>query len=249
MASSRKVRIATRGGGVEHPVVSREKWLKERVALLKEEKAFAKLGDKLARRRRALPWVRVEKSYVFDGPRGPVALADLFGPQHQLIVYHFMFAPEWSAGCPHCSFWADHYDSLRHHLGRRDTAFSAISRAPIAKIEAFKQRMGWLFPWVSSGRTSFNYDFNASFTEEQNQARTAFFNFRKGDAGASDREGASVFYKDQDGAVYHTYSTFARGIDALNGTYHFLELTPKGRDEDGLEGPQDWVRHHDKYDS
>jgi predicted dithiol-disulfide oxidoreductase (DUF899 family) len=249
MAESKKITIATSNGPVEHPIVPREKWLRHRTALLKKEKAFSKLGDKLTRQRRALPWVRVEKGYFFDGPRGQVSLADLFGPQHQLIVYHFMFAPEWSQGCAHCSFWADHYDSLRHHLGRRDTSFTAISRAPIAKIESFKKRMGWDFSWVSSAKTSFNYDFNASFTDEQNLSKTAFFNFRKGDAGVSDREGASVFYKDEGGVIYHTYSTFARGIDALNGTYHFLELTPKGRDEDGLDGPQDWVRHHDKYES
>ncbi|HVR85445.1 MAG TPA: DUF899 domain-containing protein [Planctomycetota bacterium] len=249
MATPNKVRIRTGSGPVDHRIVSRKQWLKDRLAFLKKEKKFSKLGDQLAKQRRALPWVRVEKDYVFDGPGGPVPFAQLFGPQHQLIVYHFMFAPDWSAGCPHCSFWADHYDSLRHHLGRRDTAFTAISRAPIAQIESFKKRMGWMFSWVSSGQTSFNYDFNASFTDEQNRTGTSFFNFRKGNAGASDREGASVFYKDQDGAIYHTYSTFARGIDALNGTYHFLELTPKGRDEGGQEGPQDWVRHHDRYGS
>jgi predicted dithiol-disulfide oxidoreductase (DUF899 family) len=219
------------------------------MAFLKKEKKFAKLGDQLARERRALPWVKVEKDYLFEGPEGKVSLADLFGTKSQLIVYHFMFAPEWDQGCPHCSFWADHYDSIGLHLGQRDASFSAISRAPIAKIEAFKKRMGWKFRWVSSGGTSFNYDFNASFTPEENREGTAFYNYRRGDAGASDREGASVFYKDSTGAIYHTYSTFARGIDALNGTYHFLELTPKGRDEGGFEGPQDWVRHHDKYES
>ncbi|HLY11361.1 MAG TPA: DUF899 domain-containing protein [Planctomycetota bacterium] len=247
--AAKKVQISTGDGPVRHAVVSRPEWVKARIALLKKEKAFSKLGDRLARQRRALPWVKVEKAYEFDGPTGPGSLADLFGPRRQLIVYHFMFAPEWAAGCPHCSFWADHYDALRHHLGRRDAAFTAISRAPIAKIEAFKKRMGWAFPWVSSGGSSFNYDFNASFTPEQNAEGTAFFNYRKGDAGATDREGASVFYKDGDGAIYHTYSTFARGIDALNGTYHFLDLTPKGRDEDGFEGPQAWVRHHDRYET
>lgn len=248
MASPKKVKIMTGSGPVEHPVVKPNEWLKARIAFLKKEKAFAKLGDRLARQRRALPWVRVEKSYDFHAPSGKVPFADLFGRHHQLIVYHFMFAPDWDAGCPHCSFWADHYDSLRHHLGRRDTALTAISRAPIDKIEGFKERMGWAFPWVSSGGSSFNYDFHASFTEEENAKGTATYNYRKGDAGASDREGASVFYKDEDGTIYHTYSTFARGIDALNGTYHFLELTPKGRDEEGFDGPQDWVRHHDQYE-
>jgi len=242
-----KVKISTGGGPVAHPVVSRDQWLKARVALLKKEKEFSRLGDKLAKQRRALHWVKVEKSYAFDGPGGPVSFADLFGPHHQLIVYHFMFAPDWGAGCAHCSFWADHYDGPGHHLGERDTAFAAISRAPIAKIEAFKKRMGWSFPWVSSGKTSFNYDFNVSFTDEQNRTGTAFYNYRKGDLGMSDREGASVFYKDDAGALYHTYSTFARGIDALNGTYHFLELTPKGRDEAHSDNPQYWVRYHDQY--
>jgi len=248
MANARRVRVATGAGPVDHPVVSRAQWLKARAALLKKEKAFSKLGDRLARQRRALPWVRVEKAYEFDGPGGPVTLAGLFGRRSQLLVYHFMFAPEWGGGCPHCSFWADHYDGPTRHLGQRDTAFVVISRAPIEKIEAFKRRMGWSFPWVSSGRSPFNYDFNASFTPEQNEQGTAFFNYRKGEAGATDREGASVFYKDADGSIYHTYSTFARGIDALNGTYHLLELTPKGRDEDGFDGPQDWVRHHDRYE-
>jgi predicted dithiol-disulfide oxidoreductase (DUF899 family) len=249
MGAPKKVRIQTGTGPVEHPVVSRNAWLKARVELLKEEKKFSKLGDRLARRRRELPWVAVEKAYEFDRPGGAVALADLFGKRHQLVVYHFMFAPEWGAGCKHCSFWADHYDGIRLHLGQRDTALAVVSRAPIEKIEAFRKRMGWSFPWVSSGRSTFNYDFHASFTPEDNERGTAFFNYRKGDAGSSDREGASVFYKDESGAIYHTYSTFARGIDILNGTYHFLDLTPKGRDEDGFEGPQDWVQHHDRYES
>jgi predicted dithiol-disulfide oxidoreductase (DUF899 family) len=249
MATAHKVRVMTGSGPVEHPVVSREKWLKARIALLKKEKKFSKLGDQLARERRALPWVKLDKTYVFDGPQGPLSMADLFGKRNQLVVYHFMFAPEWNQGCAHCSFWADHFDGISIHLGHRDAAFTAISRAPLAKIEAFKKRMGWMFPWVSSGSNSFNYDYNASFTPEMNQKGTAFFNYRKGNAGASDREGASVFYKDGTGALYHTYSCFARGIDALNGTYHVLELTPKGRDEKGFEGPQDWVRHHDGYES
>jgi len=241
------VKVVTGAGSVEYPVVSREEALAARVAFLEKEKEFTKLQDELARRRRELPWVKVEKGYVFEGPGGPVTLAGLFGKRSQLVVYHFMFAPEWGQGCAHCSFWADHYGGPALHLPQRDVSFTAISRGPLARIEAFKKRMGWAFPWVSSGGTSFNYDFHASFTDEENKAGTAFFNYRKGDAGGSDREGASVFYKDGDGAIYHTYSTFARGIDALNGTYHFLELVPKGRDEVGLESPQAWVRHHDRY--
>jgi predicted dithiol-disulfide oxidoreductase (DUF899 family) len=247
MAPSNRIKVMTSGGAVVHRVVSKKDWLKARMAFLKKEKKLSKLGDQLARARRALPWARVEQDYVFDGPDGKISLAELFGAKSQLIVYHFMFAPDWDQGCPHCSFWADHYDSLKYHLGQRDASFSAISRAPQAKIELFKNRMGWKFRWVSSGGNSFNYDFHASFTPEDNRKGTAFYNYRKGNAGASDREGASVFYKDAAGSIFHTYSTFARGIDALNGTYHFLELTPKGRDEDGPEGPQDWVRHHDKY--
>jgi predicted dithiol-disulfide oxidoreductase (DUF899 family) len=221
----------------KHEVVSHEEWLRARTAFLAEEKAHMKRGDALAAARRALPWEKVTKSYVFDG----VSLLDLFGRASQLIVYHFMFPPEDKEGCKHCSFWADHYDGMQVHLAHRDVAFTAISRAPQTKIEKFKKRMGWKFRWVSSGGTDFNYDFGASFADPSH----AFFNYREGDAGMHDREGISVFARDRK-TVFHTYSTYARGIEMVNGTYHFLDLVPKGRDE-GKE-PQSWVRYHDRYE-
>jgi predicted dithiol-disulfide oxidoreductase (DUF899 family) len=229
-----------------HPVVSRQQWFAERVALLAKEKEFTRLRDELSRQRRDLPWVKVDKTYTFDTPTGRQTLAELFESKNQLIVYHFMFAPEWDEGCPHCSFWADHYDGMVAHLKQRDVTFVVISRAPLAKIQAFKKRMGWNFKWVSSGQTDFNYDFNASFAPEDVQAGTAFYNYEKTDPGDSDREGISVFYKDESGAVLHTYSCYARGIDMVNTTYQFLDLAPKGRDEEPGNA-QDWVLHHDKY--
>jgi predicted dithiol-disulfide oxidoreductase (DUF899 family) len=232
----------------DHPVVSREQWLAARTAYLSEEKKFSKLRDDLNRQRRALPWEKVGKEYVFDGPNGRETLAELFGKKSQLIVYHFMYAPEWDEGCPHCSFWADHFDSAGIHLAQRDTNFVVISRAPLAKIEAFKKRMGWKFKWLSSSQNDFNYDYQVSFTPDQIRKGSAIYNYTKLNDEDEDREGLSVFFKDESGAVYHTYSSFARGIDLINGTYNFLDLTPKGRDEDGPEGVQAWVRHHDRYE-
>jgi predicted dithiol-disulfide oxidoreductase (DUF899 family) len=231
-----------------HRVVSREEWLAARTAFLAREKEFTRLRDEVNRGRRELPWVKVDKQYVFDAPGGSVTLAELFGKRSQLIVYHFMFSPEWDEGCKHCSFWADHFDGMGVHLNHRDTTFVAISRAPLAKIEAFKKRMGWGFKWVSSFHNDFNYDYHVSFTEEESRAGTAFYNYKKADLGGDmDREGVSVFYRDAHGALFHTYSSFARGIDLLNGAYNFLDLTPKGRDEDVPEGPQAWVEYHDNY--
>ena len=231
----------------DHPVVTREDWLLVRTALLAKEKEFTRQRDELNRQRRELPWEKVDKQYVFDGPNGKETLAGLFENRSQLIVYHFMFSPEWDEGCPICSFWADHFDSLRYHLRQRDTTFTAISRAPIAKIEAYKKRMGWGFKWVSSFQNDFNYDLHVSFTPEEIQSGTAFYNYRNTNPNDADREGASVFYKDANGTVFHTYSTYERGIDLLNGTYNFLDLTPKGRDEDRLEWRQQWVDRHDQY--
>ncbi|MGA8523554.1 MAG: thioredoxin family protein [Candidatus Dormiibacterota bacterium] len=237
------------GGSVdEHRVVSHEKWLSERTALLAAEKEFTRRRDDLSRQRRELAWEPVETPYVFDAPSGEVTLSDLFGTRSQLIVYHFMFSPEWDEGCPHCSFWADNFNGIDVHLSHRDVSFVAISRASLEKIEAFKARMRWNFTWVSSAHSDFNFDFNASFTEEQARTGTAFFNYGLSDPGPLDREGASVFYKSVDGTIYHTYSTYGRGIDMLNGAYHYLDLVPKGRDEDNLEFTQAWVRHHDRYD-
>jgi predicted dithiol-disulfide oxidoreductase (DUF899 family) len=229
-----------------HRVVSRPKWITARTALLKKEKAFTRERDALSRARRALPWEKVEKEYVFDGPDGRETLAQLFGPRSQLVVYHFMFDPTWPEGCKHCSFWADHYDAMQAHLNHRDVTMVVVSRAPLAKIEAFRKRMGWRFKWVSAGGTDFNYDFSASFTPEEVEKGTAFYNYTTFDVGCEDREGISVFVKDATGAVFHTYSTYARGIDMVNGTYQFLDLVPKGRDEG--DEPQAWVRHHDRYE-
>jgi predicted dithiol-disulfide oxidoreductase (DUF899 family) len=229
-----------------HPVVSPDKWQAARAALLKKEKEFTKLRDALSRERRALPWEKVEKSYVFEGPNGPVSLSDLFDGKSQLVVYHFMFNPDDDAGCPHCSFWADHYDATIPHLRQRDVSFVVISRAPLAKIAAFQQRMGWKFTWLSSGENSFNYDYRVSFTPAD--SRQPLYNVGTLVPGMADREGLSVFTKDASGAIFRTYSTYARGIDMINGTYQILDLVPKGRDEDP-EATQNWVRHHDKYDA
>ncbi len=232
----------------DHPVVSHREWLAARTAFLAQEKEFSRQRDELNRQRRALPWERVEKGYTFDGTQGKETLAALFAGKSQLLVYHFMFEPEWDEGCPHCSFWADHYDAAGLHLPHRDASLVVISRAPLAKIEAFKKRMGWHFKWVSSNGTDFNYDFGVSFTPEQLRSGSAVYNYTAENHEDIEREGFSVFYKDKDGTVFHTYSTYARGIDLLNGTYNFLDLAPKGRDEDGPEGVQAWVRHHDRYE-
>ncbi len=229
-----------------HPVVSHSEWMAARTAFLAREKEFTRQRDEINRQRRQLPWERVDKQYVFDGPNGKETLADLFVNRSQLIVYHFMFSPEWDEGCPICSFWADHFDSLRYHLKRRDATFVAISRAPYAKIEPFKKRMGWGFKWLSSFNNDFNFDFMVSFTPEQLNSGTVFYNYSTIEADSADREGASVFYKDESGAIFHTYSTYARGIDMLNHTYNFLDLVPKGRNENPNDSV-DWVRYHDQY--
>jgi len=232
----------------DHPVVSREEWLSARVAFLVKEKEFTRLRDDLSRQRRELPWVKVDKPYAFDGPRGKETLAQLFAGRSQLVVYHFMFAPEADAGCPHCSFWADNFNGIDVHLNHRDVSLVAVSRAPLARIEAFKKRMGWSFKWVSSSGTDFNYDYHVSFTPEAIKSGAVIYNYVKTELDMSDREGVSVFYKDEKGSVFHTYSSYARGIDMLNGAYHFLDLAPKGRDEDHLDFTQAWVRYHDRYE-
>ncbi len=232
----------------DHPVVSHEEWLSARSAFLAKEKEFTRQRDEMSRQRRMLPWEKVTKTYVFDGPKGKETLADLFGKKSQLIVYHFMFSPDWDEGCPICSFWADNFNGAAIHLPHRDTAFVAISRAPIEKLERFKKRMGWSFKWVSSGNTDFNYDVGVSFTPEQIKNGTTFYNYREGDASQEDREGTSIFYKDENGVIYHTYSSYARGIDLINTTYNYLDMTPKGRDEEGLEYPVAWVNYHDRYE-
>ncbi len=230
-----------------HKVVSPEAWREARIELLAKEKDFTRARDQLSQARRDLPWERVDKEYVFEGPTGKVSLPELFAGKSQIIVYHFMFDPSDDEGCPHCSFWADNFNGIDVHLNHRDVSFVAISRAPLGKLEAFKERMGWSFPWVSSFATDFNYDYYVSFTPEQQARGTAYHNYRLGkDEG--EHAGVSVFYKDQSGNVFHTYSAYSRGIDMVNGAYHYIDLVPKGRDEAGHDNPQYWVRHHDKYD-
>jgi predicted dithiol-disulfide oxidoreductase (DUF899 family) len=229
----------------EHPVVSHQEWLSARTALLAKEKEFTRMRDELSRERRELPWERVEKEYRFEGPDGTETLADLFAGKSQLVVYHFMFAPDGEAGCHACSFWADNFNGIDVHLKHRDTSFLAISRAPLAKLEAYKMRMGWSFKWVSSGNMDFNFDYQVSFRPEEVARKKGFYNFAVMDPLSPEREGVSVFYKDATGTVYHTYSAYARGIDILNGAYNYLDLTPKGRDEAGRG--MFWLRRHDEY--
>lgn len=231
---------------IQHKVGTQEEWEAASRELLAEEKAWTRERDRLAEKRKALPWVKVEKDYVFDGPDGRVSLSDLFDGRSQLFVYHFMFAPDWEEGCGGCSFIADHVDGARQHFEHNDLSFAAISRAPVEKIEAYRKRMGWTFPWVSSGGNDFNYDFHASFTPEEREAGTATWNLtKKGDPGTSDIPGVSTFYKDAEGAIYHSYSTFARGGEMLLGTYAFLDMAPLGRNEG--ERIMGWMKRHDRY--
>jgi predicted dithiol-disulfide oxidoreductase (DUF899 family) len=228
-------------------VVSEAEWLAARKELLKKEKELTRLRDEIGRERRELPWMRVEKEYTFEGPSGTVRLADLFGGKSQLIVYHFMFGPEWKEGCPSCSFNMDHTDGALVHLAQRDVAFVAISRAPFAKIDAFKKRMGWHFQWVSSFGSDFNYDYHVSFTKEELAKGKVYYNFGMNAFPSEEGPGISVFYKDENGEVFHTYSAFARGTETTVNTYNYLEYAPKGRDEDELPFTMAWVRHHDRY--
>lgn len=228
-------------------VVSREVWTQARVALLEKEKALTRRRDELSRERRELPWVSVEKPYRFTGPDGTRTLADLFDGRSQLAVYHFMFGPRWEAGCASCSFLGDHFNGMGIHLAHRDVSFAAVSRAPIGRIEAFKSRMGWTFPWVSSEGTDFNQDFHVTPSEQEKAAGKMQYNFSEGPIFLEDLPGLSVFAKGGDGRVFHTYSTYARGLDPILGTYQILDFVPKGRDEDGLVHSMAWVRHHDRY--
>lgn len=229
-----------------HKVVSSDEWIEARKQLLIKEKEFTRLRDQLSQERRALPWEAMNKEYVFDGPDGRQTLPELFDGRSQLIVYHFMFAPTWEAGCPHCSHWADNFDGIIAHLNQRDVTMIAVSRAAYRKLAAYQKRMGWSFKWLSSADTDFNFDCHVSFTSDEVTKKKAFYNYNMQDPGSSDREGVSVFYRDSTGGVFHTYSTYARGIDMLNVDYHYLDLVPKGRDEAG-RGPY-WVRRHDEYD-
>ena len=230
-----------------HRIVSRENWLKERLALLAEEKDLMRRRDALASRVRDLPWVKVDKAYTFDAPSGKKSLADLFGPRSQLMVYHFMFDPTWSQGCKSCSFIADHYNGIVTHLAHRDLSFVTVAKAPIEKIEQFRTRMGWTFPWVSSANTDFNHDYGVSFTDQELADEGSVYNFNRKPYPIRELPGLSVFVKDSRGTIYHTYSTYARGLDTFLGAYQFMDVTPKGRDEAGAEGMA-WLRHHDRYD-
>jgi predicted dithiol-disulfide oxidoreductase (DUF899 family) len=231
-----------------HPVVAHEQWLAARRAFLAKEKEFTRLRDELSQQRRDLPWEHVEKVYVFDGPNGKETLADLFAGKSQLIVHHFMLGPGWDAGCPSCSFWADNYNGIGIHLKHRDISLLAISRAPFASLEAYKRRMGWSFKWVSSNGSDFNFDFNASFTPEEVADGTAFWNYRNQKPGSTEVTGFSTFYKDPDGQIFRTYSCYQRGVDMINGAYHFMDLAPKGRDEADLRPTMAWLRRHDEYE-
>jgi predicted dithiol-disulfide oxidoreductase (DUF899 family) len=232
-----------------HQVVSHDEWIAARKAHLAEEKAFTRARDAIARKRRELPWEKVEKNYIFDTPAGKQSLAELFGGKSQLIIYHFMLGPGWEAGCPSCSYLADHFDGAVIHLAQRDVSFVVVSRAPLSEIETFKRRMGWHFQWASSFGSDFNSDYQVSFTPEEKTGGKVFYNYELIDSFPSEeRPGASVFYKNAAGEIFHTYSTYGRGLDMLIGTYHFLDLAPKGRDEDALAWSMAWVRHHDRYD-
>jgi predicted dithiol-disulfide oxidoreductase (DUF899 family) len=239
--------MATQGSPIQNPrVVSHEQWVTERVAFMAKEKEFTRLRDELSRQRRELPWEKVTTSYVFEGPRGRETLAELFEGRSQLVVYHLMFSPAWEEACQSCSFWADNFNGIDIHLAHRDITFLAISRAPYPKLEAYKKRMGWSFKWVSANESDFNYDFQVSHNPEAAKNGTAYYNYATGARVGEETPGVSVFYKDQKGDIYHTYSAYSRGIDLLNGAYNYIDLTPKGRDEGTRI--QSWVRRRDQYE-
>ena len=227
-----------------HPVLDRQSWTQARLDLLAKEKEFTRLRDELSRQRRQLPWVRVEQDYAFDGPDGRQTLAELFDGRGQLVVYHFMYGPDWEEGCKSCSFWADQFDGVEAHLKARDIALLAVSSAPWPALEAYRRRMGWRFKWVSSQGSDFNRDYHVSFSEAEIEAGPVYYNYRTGPFPSDEAPGISVFLKRGD-AVFHTYSCYARGLDMLNGAYHFMDLTPLGRQEE--EGPMHWLKRRDEY--
>ncbi|MDJ0752906.1 MAG: thioredoxin family protein [Ardenticatenaceae bacterium] len=232
----------------DHAVVSREAWLDARRMLLQKEKEFTTLRDELSRQRRELPWVKVEKDYLFETPAGTQTLAELFDGRNQLLVYHFMYGTDWEEGCPSCSFWADNYSGTEVHLNHRDITLRVVSTAPLDVLEAYKKRMGWDFTWVSSGGTDFNRDYQVTSTPDEIAAGDVVYNFEKIQGGGEERPGISVFYKNEAGEIFHTYSTYARGLDMLNGAYHHMDLMPKGRDEDNLPWTMAWLRRRDQYE-
>lgn len=226
-------------------IVSRKDWLKARKALLAREKALMKEQDELSAARRALPLVRIEKDYRFQTEEGEQSLAELFGPHSQLVVYHFMFGPDWEKGCPSCSFWADNFDGIDTHLAARDTRFLCVSNAPLEKLRSYKAKYGWRFDWVSAGGSDFSADFGVSFYGDA--AGGEGYNYGRKPFG-EETPGLSVFLRLKDGSICHSYSTYGRGLEAFNGAYHLLDLTPKGRDEDGLSHPMAWVKRRDEYE-
>ncbi len=230
-----------------HKIVSRQQWIGARRVHLAHEKELTQARERLSEERRALPWVKVDKAYLFDGAEGKKTLADLFNGKSQLVVQHFMFAPEWNEGCKSCSFWADGFERMIPHLAARDTTLAAVSRAPLSKLLPFKTRMGWTFDWVSSADSDFNYDYAVSFTPDDVKSGAKVYNFGTSGFGIEDAPGISVFYRDEAGDIFHTYSCFARGLDMMNAAYHYLDLTPLGRHEDGLPYPMDWLRLRDQY--
>jgi predicted dithiol-disulfide oxidoreductase (DUF899 family) len=232
----------------DHKVVSKSEWLRASQEFLAKEKELTRMADELARQRRELPWTRVEKHYVFEAPQGKMSLAELFGNQSQLATCHFMFGPDWVEGCPGCSYVMDHMNGAVEHLRTRDVALVAVSRGPLEKLTVFKRRMGWRFAWVSSGDGDFNCDFAVSFSKEELACGEKLYNSGTRPPYAEENPGLSLFYKDPSGAVFHTYSTYARGLESMLGTYAILDRAPKGRDEAGLPSPMAWVRHHDKYE-
>jgi predicted dithiol-disulfide oxidoreductase (DUF899 family) len=235
---------------MQHQIVSQDEWLTARKQLLSKEKELTRLRDELSRQSRELPWVKIEKPYVFDAPEGKATLSDLFDGRSQLIVKHFMFGPGWQEGCVGCSFEVDHIEGALVHLRNHDVTYVAVSRAPLAEIEAFKKRMGWRFKWVSSFGSDFNYDFHVSFTKDDMMKGEVYYNYETSKFQSEELSGRSVFYKDAAGDIFHTYSAYGRGTEELLGTYVCLDLTPKGRNETGPNhNLTDWVRHHDRYGS
>ena len=232
----------------DNAIVTRAQWTEARLRLLAREKEYTRLGDRLAEERRRMPWVKIEKGYAFDGPDGRISLSELFDGRGQLMVYHFMFGPDWEEGCPSCSFLADHFDGAAVHLNHRDVTLIAVSRAPLERLEAYRARMGWSFPWLSSLGGDFNFDFDVSFDAGALAAGEVVYNYRTGGFPVAEAPGLSVFRRDGGGDVFHTYSTFGRGLDGLIGAYRFLDLAPKGRDEADLGFTMEWVRRHDSYD-
>ena len=231
-----------------HTVVAHDEWVEARKALLAKEKEFTRLRDELSQRRRDLPWETVEQDYVFEGPDGKESLSELFDGRRQLIVYHFMFGPDWEEGCKSCSFLADHYDPAIVHLNQRDVSLVTVSRAPLETLLAFQKRMGWRFKWVSSLGSDFNWDYQASFKPEDVEGQQVYYNYRVGAFPMGEGPGISVFYKDDAGGIFHTYSAYARGLDIFLGTYNLLDIVPRGRDEADLPYTMEWIRHHDRYD-